>query len=122
VLVFKDTSAQACTLQDYPGVAMLDAAGHQAAQAVRTMNGYVRVLPPGQARPIVTLTTGQAASAIVEGSDVTVGNERGCPTYPRLLVTPPNTFVSVTIDMAMPGCIPVQVHPVVPGTTGTLVT
>ena len=122
MLVFKNASATTCTLRDYPGVALLDAGGRQAAQAVRTMGGYVRVLPPGAGRPIVTLASGQSASAIVEGSDVPVGNQSGCPSYPKLLVTPPNTTRSVTIDIAMPGCVPVQVHPTVPGTKGTLVT
>ena len=48
------------------------------------------------------------------------GNATSCPTYPKLLVTPPNTTKSVTIDMSMPGCSPVQVHPVVPGKTGSV--
>lgn len=122
VLAFKNTSTQTCTLVGYPGVAGLDSAGHQVVQATRTLNGYVRVLPPNVVHPpVVTLSPGQTASAIVEGSDVTVGNQTGCPTYPQLLVTPPNTTHSVLINFAMPGCIPVQVHPTVPGTKGSLV-
>lgn len=120
VLVFKNTSAQTCKLIGYPGVAGLNAAGTQVIQAKRTLNGYMHVLPAGQGPPVVTLTTGQSASAFVEGTDVPQGNA-ACATYPKLLVTPPNTTQSVTIDAAMPGCSPVQVHPVVPGTTGSIV-
>jgi hypothetical protein len=121
VLVFKNTSAQTCKLMGYPGVAGLDAAGKQVMQATRTLNGYLRVVPRGHAPPVVTLTTGQSASAFVEGTDVPTGNRTSCPTYPKLLVTPPNTTQSVVISASMPGCSPVQVHPVVPGTTGSAI-
>ena len=121
IVVFTNTSPQTCKLMGYPGVAGLNAAGHQAVQAVRTLNGYMRVLPTGQGPPVVTLTTGESASAFVEGTDVPTGNQTSCPTYPKLLVTPPNTTQQVTIDTSMPGCSPVQVHPVVPGTTGSMI-
>jgi hypothetical protein len=121
LLRFANTSAQTCKLMGYPGVAGLDASGHQAIQATRTLNGYIRVLPPGQGPPVVTLTSGESASAFVEGTDVPLGGATSCPSYPKLLVTPPNTTRSVLVDMAMPGCTPVQVHPVVPGTKGSLV-
>ena len=120
VLVFKNTGPRTCRLMGYPGVAGLDAAGNQVVQAVRTLNGYIRVLPAGQGAPVVTLATGQSA-AFVEGTDVPTGTATSCPSYPKLLVTPPNTTQSVTIAMGMPGCSPVQVHPVVPGTTGSTV-
>jgi hypothetical protein len=119
VLIFKNVSAQTCKLQGYPGVAGLDAAGHQVVQAVRTLNGYMRVLPAGASAPVVTLAPGQSGSAFVEGTDVPTGGATSCPTYPKLLVTPANTTHSVVVDMSMPGCSPVQVHPTVPGTSGS---
>jgi hypothetical protein len=121
ILIFKNTSPQTCKLTGYPGVAGLNAAGNQAIQATRTLNGYTGGVPTGRIPPVVTLTTGQSASAFVEGTDVPTGNQTSCPTYPKLLVTPPNTTQQVTIDTSMPGCSPVQVHPVVPGTTGSIV-
>jgi hypothetical protein len=121
VLGFRNRSAQTCTLQGYPGAAALDAAGHQVVQAVRTLNGFFRALPAGEGPPVVTLAPGAEASAFVEGTDVPVHGTTSCPQYPKLLVTPPNTTVSVLIDTAMPGCTPVQIHPVVPGTDGSLV-
>jgi len=66
----------------------------------------------------VTLVTGQSASAIVEGTDVPTGNATSCPSYPKLLVTPPNATESVVVNAVMPGCSPIEIHPVVPGATG----
>ena len=121
VLVFRNSSAQACHLEGYPGTAALDAQGRQVVQAQRTLNGSFQALPPGVGPPTVTLAPGQFASAFLEGTDVPVNGATSCPQYPKLLVTPPNTTVSVLIDKPMPGCTPIQVHPVVPGTTGSIV-
>lgn len=41
------------------------------------------------------------------------------PTYASLLVTPPTSKRSVRITLSLPGCTPIQAHPVVPGTTGS---
>ncbi len=119
ILVFTNTSKTTCFEQGYPGVAGLNAQGKQVVQAQRTTQGYVRALP-GQAIPIVTLPPGQTASAAVEGDDVPRGTETSCPTYPSLLVTPPNTTTSMVVQLGMAGCVPIQVHPVVPGRTGIL--
>jgi hypothetical protein len=118
ILVFTNTSNTTCVVQGYPGVAGLNAQGMQVVQAQRTTQGYVRALP-GQAIPVVTLPPGHPASATVEGDDVPRGGETSCPTYPSLLVTPPNTTTSIVVHLAMAGCVPIQVHPVVPGSTGT---
>ncbi|MGO9874948.1 MAG: DUF4232 domain-containing protein [Acidimicrobiia bacterium] len=119
ILVFTNTSNTTCFEQGYPGVAGLNAQGTQVVQAQRTTHGYVRAVP-GQAIPIVTLSPGHTASATVEGDDVPRGTETSCPTYPSLLVTPPNTTTSIVVRVGMAGCVPVQVHPVVPGNTGML--
>jgi len=120
ILVLTNTSTTSCVVQGYPGVAGLNAQGKQVVQAERTTQGYVRALPAGHAIPVVTLAPGQAASASIEGDDVTRGTETSCPTYPSLLVTPPNTTTSTVVPVEMAGCVPIQVHPVVPGTTGML--
>lgn len=115
VLVFTNTSAHACTLFGYPGVAALDAAGRQVSQAVRTRSGY---LGGGYALRQVQLAPGGKASTVVEGSDVPSGDATSCPTYPKLLVTAPGLTRSTPVSTRMPGCSPLQVHPVVPGSTG----
>lgn len=117
-VVFTNRSRTTCSLYGYPGVAALNAAGQQVVQAVRTTSGYLGGVASGATAPIVDLQPGQSASATVEGTDVPVGSATSCPTYPRLLVTPPNTTVSTTVTASLPGCSPVQVHPVVPGTSG----
>jgi Protein of unknown function (DUF4232) len=120
VILFANTSQSACTLSGYPGVAGLDAQGNQVVQAERTLRGYLGGLGSGSATPpIVSLSPGQTASATVEGTDVPVGSATSCPTYPALLVTPPNLTVSVRVTPGLPGCSPIQIHPVVPGTSGS---
>jgi hypothetical protein len=119
-LVFTNTSTTTCAIQGYPGVAALNAAGKQVTQAVRTKNGYAGGVPDDRSIPVVTLNPGQTASAVVEGTDVPSGAQSSCPTYPALLVTPPNTRTSIKVTTSMPGCSPVEVHPVVGGTSGRL--
>lgn len=117
VLVFTNTSGAACTLYGYPGVAGLNAAGKQIAQAKRTLNGY---LGSGYQVRTVRVPAGGRASALVEATSVPSGNATSCPTYTALLVTPPNTTKSMKVDVKLPGCGGLEVHPVVPGTTGRM--
>ena len=127
VILFTNQSQSTCALSGYPGVAGLDTQGNQAVQAERTTNGYLGGLQSGTTSlPSVSLASGQTASAIVEGTDNPVGSARSCPSYPTLLVTPPNLTVSVRVTVTglgtnppgLPGCSPIQVHPVVPGSSG----
>ncbi len=124
VLSFTNQSQSTCTLSGYPGVAGLDAQGNQAVQAERTPSGYMGGLRSGTTASQVPLAPGQAASAIVEGTDNPVGSATSCPDYPALLVTPPNTTQSVKVTVSsepggLAGCSPIQVHPIVPGTSGS---
>jgi hypothetical protein len=121
VLLFTNSSQSGCTLSGYPGVAGLDAQGNQVVQAERTLSGYLGGLENGATTPpTVSLLPGQVASATVEGTDVPVGSATSCPSYPTLLVTPPNLTVSVRVTPGLPGCSPIQIHPVVPGTSGSI--
>jgi len=120
VVLFRNTSAAACVLAGYPGVAALDATGRQVAQAERTPSGYLGGMETGSTTPrAVTLGPGATASALVEGTDVPEGTATSCPTYAALLVTPPTSTRSQRLTASLPGCSPLQVHPVVRGTTGT---
>ncbi|MGH9016301.1 MAG: DUF4232 domain-containing protein [Acidimicrobiales bacterium] len=129
VLLFTNTSDVPCTLAGYPGVAGLDASGQQAVQAIRTPSGYLGGLWDGATTlPQVVLTPREAASAVVEGTDNPIGTATSCPRYDRLLVTPPNLTISMQVRVSglsdspangLPGCTPIEVHPVVPGTHGT---
>jgi hypothetical protein len=120
VILFTTSSQSACTLSGYPGVAGLDAMDTQVVQAERSLSGYLGGLENGAVTPpIVPLLPGQSASATVEGTDVPVGSATSCPSYPALLVTPPNLTLSVRVTPGLPGCSPLQVHPVVPGSSGS---
>jgi hypothetical protein len=116
ILVFRNTSTVTCHLAGYPGVAGLNASDQQVAQATRTLSGYL-----GGARSAATvqLAPGQSASATVEAMaiDATTGNS--CTPYAGILVTPPNETHSIKLAWPNDGCSSLQIHPVVPGTTGS---
>jgi hypothetical protein len=119
-ILFRNAGTSACTLQGYPGVAALEATGTQAQQAQRTPQGYLGGMDTGSTTPpLVTLAPGQSASALVEGTDMPSGGATSCPTYPAVDVTPPTSTHTVRITSSLPGCSQIQVHPVLPGTTGT---
>ena len=122
-LLFRNIGAATCSLFGYPGVAALDAKGGQVVQAARTPSGYLGGLATGRTTPpTVVLRSGQTAAALVEGDQDPQGTARSCPSYPALLVTPPDTKTSFNVSTAtmggMPGCTPILVHPVVAGTSG----
>ena len=115
-LLFRNDSGAPCTMTGYPGVAALTAAGRQAVQAHRTLRGYQGGLPYGvNVPPTVTLAPGQVSYAHVEWVEA---GGTSCPSYPAILVTPPNTTVSTRLNVAGangPGfylCASLEVHPV----------
>ena len=127
VILFTNQSQSTCSLSGYPGVAGLDAQGNQVVQAERTLSGYLGGLQNGATTPpTVTLAPGQTASVTVEGTDNPIGSATSCPYYPALLVTPPNLTESVRVNVSgfgtnppgFPGCSQIEVHPVVPGSSG----
>jgi hypothetical protein len=118
VLLFTNTGSEACRLTGYPGVAGLDAAGTQVAQAQRARSGYAGGLVSGGSAPIVTLAPGQAASALVEALAFNATDGSHCTAFAGLLVTVPDDTASTRVPWGNDGCSALQVHPVVPGTTG----
>ena len=121
VVQFKNTGAGTCNLTGYPVVAELNPKGTQVALAVRAPSGYMGGLTGGATVPsMVSLAPGQSGSAIVEGED-TQADGAACPAYSALLITPPNNTlpVRVVLAAAFPDCPGIEVHPVVPGTTGS---
>jgi hypothetical protein len=116
VLLFTNTSGSPCRLYGYPGVAALDSHGAQVAQARRTLSGYLG----GTTQPAanVDIASGQSASAMVEAS--AAGSDgSSCVAYPAILVTPPDETRSIKLAWPGDGCSDLQIHPVVPGTTGS---
>ena len=123
-IVFTNVGRSPCVIGGYPGVAALSAQGSQLAQAQRKPTGMMGGLLPnsGPLLPVTTLAPGRSASAEIEGSDVAPQGVTTCATYPAFLVTPPGDTQSVKVTLAageaFPGCVPISVNPVVPGTTG----
>jgi hypothetical protein len=116
-LVFTNTGAQPCRLSGYPGVAGLDAAGSQVAQARRTLHGYLGGLSAGSP-PVLTLAPGESASALVEALAFNASDGSACTAFGGLLVTVPDDTASTRLPWDSDGCSDLQVHPVVSGTTG----
>ena len=108
-VIFTNTSSSPCTIFGYPGVAALDSAGSQTAQATRT----------GTPQPThLILTPGNTASALVINTNIPSGNETSCPSWSGLLVTPPNDTKSTKLILQLPGCNGFTVSAVVAGPNG----
>ena len=115
VIEFKNRGG-ACTIRGYPGVDALNATGHRVLSAKRTSSGYLGGVASGPI-PTVHLAKGKSASAIVEWIDL--GSP--CPRAQSLRITPPNAVKSVVLSpnsLKSETLCRVEVHPVVPGTTG----
>lgn len=105
-----------CTITGYPGVDALNAQGRRILGAKRTKAGFLGGLGSGPI-PNVHLAKGKVASAMVEWIDL--GSP--CPTARSLKITPPNTFRSVVLSprsLKSETLCHVEIHPVLPGTTG----
>jgi hypothetical protein len=106
----------ACTITGYPGVDALKANGQRVLSAKRTKLGYLGGVASGPI-PKVHLAKGKTASAIVEWIDL----GPPCPKAQSLRITPPNAVKSVLLSpksLKSETLCSVQIHPVVPGTTG----
>jgi Protein of unknown function (DUF4232) len=95
VITFTNVSSATCRTQGYPGVAALDAAGHQIMQAVRGRTAT------GQT-PLIVLAPGQVASAEI------TGNTASCTTLTKVaafLVTAPDQRTSIHLAGAHDFCL-----------------
>ncbi len=102
-------SKQPCVTTGYPGVALLDAAGHQVLQATRQQNGITVAT--------VTLQPGEKATAVIAAASAAVDNS-ACATFPALLFTMPDNTDSTKLVHKVYACA-VSVRPFVEGDTGT---
>jgi hypothetical protein len=95
VITFTNVGSATCHTQGYPGVAALDAAGHQIKQAARgqTANGQF---------PLIELKPGQTASAEI------TGNTASCTSLTKVaafLVTAPDQRTSIRLAGAHEFCL-----------------
>ncbi len=103
-------------MHGYPGADGLTAGGTHVVSARRTTNGYLAGVGLLGPEPIVSLATGATASASIEGLLAPTPSQSACPIYTTLLVTPPNETHSVRLPAK--SLCDLEVHPVVPGSTG----
>ncbi|MGN6868666.1 MAG: DUF4232 domain-containing protein [Solirubrobacteraceae bacterium] len=116
VIEFKNRGA-ACMITGYPGVDALNAAGHRVLSATRTKSGYLGGVESGPI-PRVNLARGKTASAMLEWIDL---GSPPCARAKSFRITPPNAIASVVLSpksLRVQSLCRVEVHPVVPGTTG----
>ncbi|MGH9018481.1 MAG: DUF4232 domain-containing protein [Acidimicrobiales bacterium] len=118
-LLFRNTGGRACLLSGYPGIALLGSDGGAAIEAQPVPNGYIGGLRDysGGPLPEIRLLPGETASALVEGDDAPPVGVAPCGPFAAIRVTPPHAGPSVRLAVRVP-CSDVEVHPVVPGTTG----
>jgi len=95
----------------------LNAAGHRVLSATRTKSGYLGGVESGPI-PRVNLAHGKIASAMLEWIDL---GSPPCLRAKSFRITPPNAITSVVLSpksLKVQTLCRVEVHPVVPGTTG----
>ncbi len=111
VIMFTNVSSRTCWTRGYPGVAALDAAGHQLKQAVRGRAANGR-------SPLITLAPGQVASAEVTGDRASCTK---LTTFPALLVTVPDQRTSTRLAGSQNMCLgSLGVDPLQPGNSAGL--
>jgi len=116
LLSFTNTGQIACRLAGYPAVTVLSSAGRPVLRASDTPSGYLGGV---HGRPITVLVgSDQPASALLEGEQIDLSGNR-CPARPGLQITPPGSTVPARIPITTAICGGVQIHPVVPGSTGS---
>lgn len=118
---FRNVGTTTCTLYGYPGVALLNTAGQEVAQAERTPQGFIAGLRTGSSSPpTAILAPGRTATAVIEGNDVVgVTGTTSCPKYSGVLVTPPTSTEPVHFTLSVVACLGVAVHPVLATTPST---
>ena len=131
VILLQNDSGEQCTVTGYAGVSALDAQGETALSAVQSLRGYLGgILKSGLQRvntntyavpspPIVTLNPGMRASLLIEGTSPLNST---CTSYSTFSVLPPTGSSGPQVDtVEISGglCGPLQVHPIVSGTSGS---
>ena len=120
VLVFTNSSSRTCTLQGYPGAAIMSGST-VLLNATRALNGYIGDERQLSSAPLVTLAPGAVASAMLEW-DVDNGQTCVAGGSGTLQITPPNTTVTTGLGSMTVGsegvCSGFDIHPVVAGDLG----
>jgi len=127
VIGFRNPSRASCTMVGFPAVVALDAHGTPVATAQPTLDAIGGIHSGATAPPVVTLGPGQSASATIDGESHPSGSATSCPSYSSFLVTPPGVTRSIHVTSwsgwepgPFPGCQPIAITPIVPGSSGSI--
>ena len=100
-----NTSSHPCSLNGYPGMQLLSAAGASLPTNVIRGGGPGFLAPAANKPPmLVTLAPGGHAAFSLSYEDVPVGTETSCPTSPKAEVTPPNDYGYSVVEMQTYAC------------------
>jgi hypothetical protein len=97
----KNNLATSCTLSGYPGLGMTGSNGASLTTTVVRKGNYAFT---AMAPTAVTLSGGQPAFFNMGYSDVPTGSATSCPTAANLVITPPNSYTSMTIPAQLAPC------------------
>lgn len=122
-IALRNVGRTECRISGYPGVDGATSSGHQVQPALRTRLAYlggqdVKGIHFTGPPDVIRLVPKEVASALVEGTSSSPSGQT-CGSFIALLVTPPGETHSVTITVAVPALSRIQVHPVVPGPSGS---
>lgn len=120
VIQLRNTSGSVCTLEGYADVRALGADGEELGVAEPTMAGYLAGLANGVVQT-VRLAPGSTASFAVEALAFRRVDGESGPPYRTLVITLPGDTTSLRVDwVGTDACDALQVHPFVPGETGSV--
>lgn len=100
-VALKNNLASACTLNGYPGLGMTGSNGASLTTTVVRKGNYPFT---AMAPTAVTLAGGQQAFFNMGYSDVPTGSATSCPAAANLVITPPNSYTSMTIPAQLAPC------------------
>jgi hypothetical protein len=120
VLLFTNTGSQPCRTTGYPNVTAINGSGNTIAQAKHTRAGYLAGVGGDKEIPAIVLAPGQTASAAVEAMAFDPDSGDACTPYAALLVAAPGDSATTRLPWPGDGCSTLEVHPIVPGTDGSL--
>lgn len=115
-IIFTNTGHLPCTITGYPRVTAIDDAGTTVEQAKQQPSGYLFASPGAPQH--ITLRPGESASATVEALAFDPVTGAGCTAYAAVLIAAPSSAHTTRLPWTNDGCADLEVHPVVPGTTG----
>ncbi|MGH9096868.1 MAG: DUF4232 domain-containing protein [Acidimicrobiales bacterium] len=100
-VALKNNLATSCTLSGYPGLGMTGSNGASLTTTVVRKGNYPFT---AMAPTTVTLAGGQQAFFNMGYSDVPTGSATSCPAAANLVITPPNSYTSMTIPAQLQPC------------------